>query len=193
MQPMAGVARRGKRSRGVRCPPPRNVAAQEFAITNSLKSATLWGGVGGGARGGKSSKSLCPAPPARERLPRRGAKRRTCRTGVYCSRVSGRGGRSGHCGHCGHETTSFSYFITDAPSADQFPALGKLVAHLRTRDPAHLAYINNLAHSAALWATTASVYSLVEAVPPRSWVLMPASSVAHAAPMTRSATWSLPR
>ena len=36
----------------------------------------------------------------------------------------------------------YSYFITDEPSAAAFPALGKLVAHLRTRDPAHLAYIN---------------------------------------------------
>ena len=35
-------------SRGGACPPPRNVAAQELAITDSLKSATLWGGVGGG-------------------------------------------------------------------------------------------------------------------------------------------------
>ena len=36
------------RSRAGACPPPRNVAAKEFAVTNSLKSATLWGGVGGG-------------------------------------------------------------------------------------------------------------------------------------------------
>jgi hypothetical protein len=36
----------------------------------------------------------------------------------------------------------YSYFITDEPSAAAFPALGKLVAHLRARDPAHLAYIN---------------------------------------------------
>jgi hypothetical protein len=36
----------------------------------------------------------------------------------------------------------YSYFITDEPSAGAFPALGKLVAHLRDRDPAHLAYIN---------------------------------------------------
>jgi len=36
----------------------------------------------------------------------------------------------------------YSYFITDEPSADEFPALGRLVAHLRERDPAHLAYIN---------------------------------------------------
>ena len=34
------------------------------------------------------------------------------------------------------------YFITDEPSAAAFPALGKLVAYLRERDPAHLAYIN---------------------------------------------------
>ena len=36
----------------------------------------------------------------------------------------------------------YSYFIIDEPSAAAFPALGKMVAHLRTRDPAHLAYIN---------------------------------------------------
>lgn len=36
----------------------------------------------------------------------------------------------------------YSYYITDEPSAAQFPALGKLVAYLRERDPAHLAYIN---------------------------------------------------
>ncbi len=36
----------------------------------------------------------------------------------------------------------YSYFITDEPSAASFPALGKLVAYLRQRDPAHLAYIN---------------------------------------------------
>lgn len=36
----------------------------------------------------------------------------------------------------------YSYFITDEPSAGAFPAWGKLVAYLRQRDPAHLAYIN---------------------------------------------------
>jgi hypothetical protein len=36
----------------------------------------------------------------------------------------------------------YSYFITDEPSAAGFPALGKLVAYLRERDPGHLAYIN---------------------------------------------------
>jgi hypothetical protein len=36
----------------------------------------------------------------------------------------------------------YSYFIRDEPSAADFPALGKLVAYLRARDPAHLAYIN---------------------------------------------------
>ena len=36
----------------------------------------------------------------------------------------------------------YSYFITDEPSAPAFPGLGRLVAHLRERDPAHLAYIN---------------------------------------------------
>jgi hypothetical protein len=35
-----------------------------------------------------------------------------------------------------------AYFITDEPGAGAFPALGKLVAYLRQRDPVHLAYIN---------------------------------------------------
>ena len=35
-----------------------------------------------------------------------------------------------------------SYFLTDEPSATAFPGLGKLVAYLRERDPAHYAYIN---------------------------------------------------
>lgn len=36
----------------------------------------------------------------------------------------------------------YSYFITDEPKATNFPALGRLVAYLREKDPAHLAYIN---------------------------------------------------
>jgi hypothetical protein len=36
----------------------------------------------------------------------------------------------------------YCYFITDEPSAGDFPRLGRLVAYLRERDPAHLAYIN---------------------------------------------------
>ncbi|MGA2863867.1 MAG: hypothetical protein ABSF95_05215 [Verrucomicrobiota bacterium] len=36
----------------------------------------------------------------------------------------------------------YAYFITDEPNATNFPALGQLVAYLRRRDPAHLAYIN---------------------------------------------------
>jgi len=36
----------------------------------------------------------------------------------------------------------YAYFITDEPSATAFPGLGRLVAYLRERDPAHLAYIN---------------------------------------------------
>ncbi|HUR46177.1 MAG TPA: hypothetical protein VMZ27_09910 [Candidatus Saccharimonadales bacterium] len=36
----------------------------------------------------------------------------------------------------------YSYHITDEPGAGQFVALGKLVTHLREKDPAHLAYIN---------------------------------------------------
>ncbi|MBN2292030.1 MAG: hypothetical protein JXM70_06365 [Pirellulales bacterium] len=35
-----------------------------------------------------------------------------------------------------------AYFITDEPGAGAFPGLGKLVAYLRQRDPAHPAYIN---------------------------------------------------
>lgn len=36
----------------------------------------------------------------------------------------------------------YCYFITDEPSTAAFPDLGKLVAYLKERDPAHLAYIN---------------------------------------------------
>jgi hypothetical protein len=36
----------------------------------------------------------------------------------------------------------YAYHIIDEPSTAQFPALGRLVAYLRERDPAHLAYIN---------------------------------------------------
>ncbi len=36
----------------------------------------------------------------------------------------------------------YAYHLIDEPSASQFPALGRLVAYLRERDPAHLAYIN---------------------------------------------------
>jgi hypothetical protein len=35
-----------------------------------------------------------------------------------------------------------AYYITDEPGAGAFPGLGKLVAYLRRRDPAHFAYIN---------------------------------------------------
>ncbi len=36
----------------------------------------------------------------------------------------------------------YAYYLTDEPNAAQFPALGRLVAYLRERDPGHLAYIN---------------------------------------------------
>ncbi|MCY2951182.1 MAG: hypothetical protein NTU53_04295 [Planctomycetota bacterium] len=36
----------------------------------------------------------------------------------------------------------YCYFITDEPSAGAFAPLGRLVAYLRERDPAHMAYIN---------------------------------------------------
>ena len=41
-----------------------------------------------------------------------------------------------------HHPALYDYYITDEPSATNFAALGKLVAYLRERDPAHLAYIN---------------------------------------------------
>ena len=41
-----------------------------------------------------------------------------------------------------HHPALYDYFITDEPNAASFPGLGKLVAYLRERDPAHLAYIN---------------------------------------------------
>ena len=36
----------------------------------------------------------------------------------------------------------YCYYITDEPNTTNFAGLGRLVAHLRTSDPAHLAYIN---------------------------------------------------
>jgi len=36
----------------------------------------------------------------------------------------------------------YAYYVTDEPNASRFAALGRLVAYLRERDPAHLAYIN---------------------------------------------------
>jgi hypothetical protein len=36
----------------------------------------------------------------------------------------------------------YAYFITDEPNASTFASWGRLVAYLRERDPAHLAYIN---------------------------------------------------
>lgn len=38
----------------------------------------------------------------------------------------------------------YAYHLVDEPGAGAFPMLAKLVAHLRERDPAHLAYINLL-------------------------------------------------
>lgn len=38
----------------------------------------------------------------------------------------------------------YAYHLVDEPSAAAFPAIGRLVAYLRERDPAHLAYINLL-------------------------------------------------
>lgn len=36
----------------------------------------------------------------------------------------------------------YAYFLTDEPNTTNFAGLGRLVAYLRERDPAHLAYIN---------------------------------------------------
>ena len=60
------------RSRGGACPPPRNVAANELAMTDSLKSATLWGGWG---RGNPPKGYVLPLQPvngysAQKQLPR---------------------------------------------------------------------------------------------------------------------------
>jgi hypothetical protein len=41
-----------------------------------------------------------------------------------------------------HHPALYSYFLTDEPSTAAFAGLGKLVAYLNQRDPAHLAYIN---------------------------------------------------
>jgi hypothetical protein len=41
-----------------------------------------------------------------------------------------------------HHPALEAYFLEDEPGAAAFPALGKLVAYLRERDPVHLAYIN---------------------------------------------------
>jgi hypothetical protein len=42
----------------------------------------------------------------------------------------------------GKHPALYAYYLIDEPNASQFPSLGKLVAHLRERDPLHLAYIN---------------------------------------------------
>jgi len=42
----------------------------------------------------------------------------------------------------GKHPALYAYYLIDEPQAAQFPALGKLIAYLRERDPAHLAYIN---------------------------------------------------
>jgi hypothetical protein len=49
------------RSRVSACPPPRNVAAKKLALMDSLQSATLWGGVGGGAEPPKRVDSAWPS------------------------------------------------------------------------------------------------------------------------------------
>jgi S1-C subfamily serine protease len=60
------VSMPGNRSRVGAGPPPRNVAAKELAFTDSLQSATLWGGAGGRAR---AVDSMLVALPTRERSP----------------------------------------------------------------------------------------------------------------------------
>ena len=42
----------------------------------------------------------------------------------------------------GKHPALYAYHLIDEPNASQFPGLGRLVAYLRQRDPAHLAYIN---------------------------------------------------
>ena len=64
-----GECERGNRSRGGTCPPPRNVAAKELALTDPLQSATLWGGVGGG----ETRQIALSFPPIGERLREREA------------------------------------------------------------------------------------------------------------------------
>jgi len=57
-----------------------------------------------------------------------------------------------------HHPALEAYFLTDEPGAEAFAGLGKLVAHLRERDPAHLAYINlfpTYANEKQLGVTTA--------------------------------------
>jgi hypothetical protein len=41
-----------------------------------------------------------------------------------------------------HHPSLRGYFLTDEPSASLFAKLGKIVAHVRERDPAHFVYIN---------------------------------------------------
>ena len=41
-----------------------------------------------------------------------------------------------------HHAALEAYYIVDEPGAGAFPGLGRLVAYLRERDPAHFAYIN---------------------------------------------------
>ena len=41
-----------------------------------------------------------------------------------------------------HHPAMYCYYVVDEPGAAEFADLGQLVAHLRDRDPAHLAYIN---------------------------------------------------
>jgi hypothetical protein len=41
-----------------------------------------------------------------------------------------------------HHPALEAYHLTDEPGAGAFPGLGRFVAHLRERDPAHFAYIN---------------------------------------------------
>ena len=47
-------------------------------------------------------------------------------------------------GRVGKHPAFYIYHLTDEPAASAFPALGRLVAYLRERDPGHPAYINLL-------------------------------------------------
>jgi len=44
--------------------------------------------------------------------------------------------------YCKQHPAFYSYYIIDEPSATTFKDLGRLTAHLRERDPAHMPYIN---------------------------------------------------
>lgn len=56
-------------------------------------------------------------------------------------------------------TRNYAYYLGDEPSAAYFPYIGRLVAHIRERDPNHLAYVNLLPNYAGASVLGASNYS----------------------------------